>query len=70
MATDNRPQVLDGDTVRPMTDSEYAQWQTDVSEAAARNAEQAAREQARVSALAKLAALGLTDTEINALVGG
>ena len=48
-----------GNTVREMTDAEYAQWQGDAADAAA----------ARVSALAKLADLGLTPDEIAALVG-
>lgn len=70
MATEtDRPNVLDGDTVRPLTDDELAQRQVDAIEAADRAAEAAARETARQSALAKLAALGLTDAEIAALVG-
>ena len=64
-----RPNVLDGHTVRPFTDDEFAQWQADVAQAEA--ASQAAEEAAavRASGLAKLAALGLTDAEIAALVG-
>ena len=70
MATEtDRPNVLDGDTVRPLTDDELAQRQIDAVEAADRAAEAAARETARTSALIKLAALGLTDAEIAALVG-
>ena len=62
-----------GNTVREMTDAEYAQWQADVADAAAK--EQAAADAkadaaaARASALAKLAELGLTPDEITALVG-
>lgn len=64
-----RPNIQIGDEVRAMTDDEYAQWQKDAAdaEAAAAAADDLAR--ARASALAKLAALGLTDDEIKALVG-
>jgi hypothetical protein len=64
-----RPNVQIGDDVRLMNDDEFAQWQKDAAdaEAAAAAADDLAR--ARASAIAKLAALGLTDDEINALVG-
>lgn len=64
-----KPITQIGDTVREMTDAEYAQWQADAADAAA--AEQAAADAAadRASALAKLAELGLTPDEIAALVG-
>jgi hypothetical protein len=39
------------------------------AEAVARQAEQDAKADARVSALAKLSALGLTDDEVGALIG-
>jgi hypothetical protein len=64
-----RPNVQIGDDVRLMNDDEFAQWQKDAAdaEAAAAAADDLAR--ARASAIAKLAALGLTDDEINAVVG-
>jgi hypothetical protein len=68
-ANSNRPTILDGDTVRPMTDPEFAQWLVDCDEAEERRAAQARREEARQSALAKLSALGLTESEIAALLG-
>lgn len=69
MATETNLTVLDGDTVRPLTDAELAQRDADAAERDALNAAQAERDAARTSALAKLAALGLTDAEIAALVG-
>jgi hypothetical protein len=64
-----RPNIQIGDEVRAMTDDEYAQWQKDAAaaEAAAAATDDLAR--ARASAIAKLAALGLSDDEISALVG-
>ena len=69
MATATNLTVLDGHTVRPLTDAELAQRETDAAEREAKA--QAAAEQAAAhkSALAKLAALGLTKAEINALLG-
>jgi hypothetical protein len=64
-----RPNVQIGDEVRPMTDDEYAQWQQDAADAQAAAAAADNRARARASALAKLSALGLSDDEINALVG-
>jgi hypothetical protein len=64
-----KPNVLDGNEVREMTDAEYAQWQTDNEAHAAQAAAVEAQAAARASALAKLADLGLTDDEISALVG-
>ena len=63
------PITFDGTTSRPMTDAEYAQWQTDNAAQAAQAATVKAKAAARSSALAKLAGLGLTDDEIAALVG-
>jgi hypothetical protein len=63
------PQIQIGDTVREMTDAEYAQWQTDNDAHAAQAAAVEAQASARASALTKLADLGLTDDEIAALVG-
>jgi F0F1-type ATP synthase gamma subunit len=57
----------------PLTAEELAQAQVKQAELDAMQAEIAAKEQAdkdaKTSALAKLEALGLTDDEINALVG-
>jgi DNA-binding NarL/FixJ family response regulator len=54
-------------TERPFTADEIAQRQLDVAEAEARQAEAEAKATARESALAKLAALGLTADEVAAL---
>ena len=64
-----RPNVLDGDTVRPLTDDELAQREIDAAAAEAASQAAADAASARASALAKLSALGLTDAEIAALVG-
>jgi hypothetical protein len=52
---------------RPMTNDEFAIWQTEQAKAQARQAEADAKVAARESALAKLAALGLTADEVAAL---
>jgi hypothetical protein len=52
-----------------MTDAELAQAQLDLEDAEQRAAQLAERQRARESALSKLAALGLTQEEIAALVG-
>lgn len=64
-----RPLVLDGHEVREMTDAELAQAQLDLEEAEERAAELAERQAALESARNKLAALGLTEKEIYALLG-
>ena len=64
-----KPNIFDGEQSRPMTDAEYAQWQTDNEAHAAQAAAVEAKAAARASALTKLADLGLTDDEIAALVG-
>jgi DNA-binding NarL/FixJ family response regulator len=58
------------ETVRAMTDAEKTQRKMDEQAGIAQQAELAAQAAARESALSKLAALGLTDAEIAALVGG
>jgi hypothetical protein len=69
------PKVLEIDVAkntqneREMTDAEYAQYQIDAADAAARQQAAADAAAARASALAKLAGLGLTPDEIAALVG-
>jgi hypothetical protein len=54
-------------TERPLTANEIAQRELDIAEAEARQAEAEAKATARKSALAKLAALGLTADEVAAL---
>lgn len=56
--------------VREMTDQEYAQYQIDQENSEQFHNELAARQIARQSAISKLAALGLTESEISALIGG
>ena len=65
-----KPTIQIGDVTREMTDAEYAQWQTDATAAAAQVAAAEAKIAARATALTKLKALGLTDAEVAALVGG
>ena len=61
----------DGDTLRELTAGEYAQHETDKTDAqkqeTAANVKVAAQAAAKKSAQAKLAALGLTADEIAAL---
>ena len=64
------PKTFDGENTRPMTDAEYAQWQADTADAAARQQVAADAAAARASAIAKLAGLGLTEAEVNAIIGG
>ena len=61
--------IIDGDEVidREMNDAEFAQLQIDQAEAASRIAEAEAKATARASALAKLAAIGLSADEIASL---
>ena len=54
---------------RPYTAKEIAEVEKSIAEAAAYQAEQDAKAAAKESAKAKLAALGLTEVEILALVG-
>jgi len=54
-------------TIRPLTADELAQREIDQAEAASEQAAAEAKTAARASALAKLAELGLTEAEINAL---
>ena len=61
------PLIQIGDEVRPMTDDEYSQWQIDNAEMETRQAEADAVVATRSSALAKLAAIGLTPEEIASL---
>jgi len=65
-----KPTIFDGETNRPMTDDEYAQWQADNAEAEAQVEVEAqaaeAKAEAKASALTKL---GLTADEAAALLG-
>jgi D-alanyl-D-alanine carboxypeptidase len=63
-----RPNIQIGDEVRQMTSDEYAQWQADNEAHAAAAAAADAKAAALASARAKLAALGLSDDEVDALV--
>ena len=60
--------AITGETiVRPLTANELAQRELDQASAAATQSATEAKATARASALAKLAELGLTEAEINAL---
>lgn len=69
----NKPIIQIGDDSREMTDAEYAayvEWQNDLAkEQTERDAAEANKAAAAASGRAKLAALGLTDDEISALLG-
>ena len=65
--TQTKPNIQIDDVVRVMTDEEYADYQARQAEAAAQQAEADAKIAARQSALSKLAALGLSQEEIDAL---
>jgi hypothetical protein len=62
-----KPNIQIDDLVREMTDAEYANYLAIVNEVAEADAQREAKAEARQSALAKLAALGLTEEEIGAL---
>jgi DNA-binding NarL/FixJ family response regulator len=66
MAT-TKPNIQIDDLVREMTDEEYADYQAQQEASATAQAEADAKVAARESALAKLAALGLTPDEIASL---
>ena len=62
------------ESIIPLTEEEIAQREADAAQAAIEQAEREAEEQAKAdakaSALAKLEALGLTEDEALAIVGG
>ncbi len=62
-----KPNIQINNLVREMTDGEYEAYLSDQAKEQAHLAEQEAKLAARESALAKLAALGLTEEEIRAL---
>ena len=64
-----RPNIQIGDEVREMTADEHEQWQADNEAHAAAAAAADDKAAAIASARAKLAALGLTDVEVAALLG-
>ena len=65
-----KPTIFDGDTHRPMTNDEYAQWQADNAEVEAQaQAEADAAEAKQVARLALLDRLGLTEQEAQLLLG-
>ncbi len=65
-----KPTIQIGNVARQMTDAEYAQWQVDAADAAAQQQAAVDAAAARASAIAKLTALGLTEAEVNAIIGG
>jgi DNA-binding NarL/FixJ family response regulator len=68
MATDSaKPNIQIDDLVREMTDEEFTAYKAQQKASATAQAEANAKIAARESALAKLAALGLTADEIGAL---
>ena len=70
MATTKKPNIQEGETVREMTDAEYAQWQTDKATIEAQQQAQIEAAEARAAARqAVLDKLGLTADEAAALFG-
>jgi uncharacterized protein YjiS (DUF1127 family) len=67
MATKSRPNIQINNLVREMTEEEFEDYKLEQIKNAEQKAELEAKAAARASALAKLADLGLTEAEINAL---
>jgi len=65
--TTPKPNIQIDDVVRPMTTEEHTAYKAQQAAYAAKQAEAEAKVAARESALAKLAALGLTEAEVAAL---
>jgi DNA-binding NarL/FixJ family response regulator len=63
----SKPNIQIDDFVREMTDEEYEAYLASQTQQAEIEAQAQAKIEARQSALAKLAALGLTEEEITAL---
>jgi len=65
--------VMEDNKKRKATIEEIAQFEKDAAEEAERlrliEAEQTAKAEAKASAMAKLAALGLSDEEVQAIIG-
>ena len=65
-----KPNIFDGETNRPMTDAEYAQWQTDNANAQAQTeTEDEAAEAKAAARQALLTRLGITSDEAKLLLG-
>lgn len=64
-----RPMIQDGHDIREMTAAEYAEWQQLQADVESQAAAADAIASARASARTKLAALGLTEAEVAALLG-
>jgi hypothetical protein len=60
------PNIYDGETTRPMTDDEYAQWKTDVANAKAQEKAKADKATAKQAVLDRL---GITADEAALLLG-
>ena len=70
MVTTKKPNIQEGETVREMTDAEYAQWQTDKATIEAQQQAQIEAFEAKAAARqAVLDKLGLTADEAAALLG-
>ena len=54
---------------RLMNEEEFAQYKLDMDEALAKQLQKEAEEKTRLSAIEKLAALGLDEDEVTALIG-
>lgn len=65
--TTTKPLIQIDDEIRPMTTEEHTAYKAQQAEATKAQAEAAAKVAARDSALAKLAKLGLTQAEVDAL---
>lgn len=65
--TTTKPNIQIDDLVREMTDEEFSEYKAKQKASAAAQAKADAKMAARASALAKLADLGLTQEEIDAL---
>jgi hypothetical protein len=70
MATTDKPNIQEGETVRPMTDAELEQWLSDKTKMDAQIEAQQKAEAAKAAARqAVLDKLGLTANEAQALLG-
>jgi hypothetical protein len=65
-----RPTITIGNNSREMNDDEFAQYELDQQNFATAANKLQTKNAVLVSARAKLAALGLTDAEVAALLGG
>ena len=65
MPSADKPQILDGDTVRQMTDIEFEQYELDQAEAKKQSKIDATRAKLKQATLDKL---GITAEEISALL--